>query len=205
MKDNPDIGEVMEKFVEERNIGADAWRRTGVLTFDGNTSVKEKVTYERLHQHLMSVYNSYGTTVQLCVARNCRRKSAQRYKGVPKIMSSRARKGFQLMFNPDSHWSGAPYRSLNLLQYTDGRSIVNINRDDASGYRLHTMTTHRLNLTPMVQGSDATTAYTDYVNRYKSILQTISYSFIKTETTADIRAGVVKATGVYPKNPTQHV
>ena len=208
LKDHPDVGEVMEKFVEERNIGADAWRRTGVFTFDGNTRVKEKVTYERLRQHLISVYKrnfSYGTVVQLCIARNRRRKSAQRYKGVAKITSRRARKGFQLKFNPDSHWSGALYRTLNVLQYTDGRSIVNINRDDASGFRLDTMTTHRLHRTPMVKGSDATTTYTDYVNRYKSILQTTSYNFTKTNTTAEVCAGVVKATGVYPKNPTQHM
>ena len=58
-KDHPDIGEVMEKFVEERNIGADAWRRTGVLTFDGNTSVKEKVTYNLLRQHLMCIQQTF--------------------------------------------------------------------------------------------------------------------------------------------------
>ena len=40
LKECPDIGEQMEKYVQERNIGADAWRRTGVLTFDGNTRVK---------------------------------------------------------------------------------------------------------------------------------------------------------------------
>ena len=57
----------------------------------------------------------------------------------------------------------------------------------------------------MVQGSDATTTYTDYVNRYKAVLQTMSYNFTKTETTAEICAGIVKATGVYPKNPTQHM
>ena len=116
----------MEKYVQERNIGADAWRRTGVLTFDGNTRVKTKVTYERLRQHLMSIYKrhfSYGSVVQLCIARNCRRRSAQRYKGVAKITSRRARKGFQLKFNPDSHWSAALYRILNVLEYTDGRSI----------------------------------------------------------------------------------
>lgn len=58
LKDHPDIGEVMEKFVNERNIGADALRRTGVLTFDGNTRVKGKVAYKRIQQHLMTVYNS---------------------------------------------------------------------------------------------------------------------------------------------------
>jgi len=61
-------------------------------------------------------------------------KSAQRYKGVAKITSRRARKGFQLRFNPDSHWSSAMYRTLNVLQYTDGLPIININRDDASGF-----------------------------------------------------------------------
>jgi hypothetical protein len=155
LKDHPDIGSVMEKFVEERNIGADAWRRTGVLTFDGNTNVKQKVTYERIRQHLMSYYNkhfSYGTVVQLCVARNMRRASANRYKGVAKITSRRARKGFQLKYNPDSHWSSAFYRGLNQLQYTDGQNIININRDDAAGFRLDTMCTHRLHKTPMVRG-----------------------------------------------------
>ena len=39
LKDHPDIGEVMEKFVNERKIGANAWRRTGVLAFDANTVV----------------------------------------------------------------------------------------------------------------------------------------------------------------------
>ena len=31
----------------DSNVGADAWRRTGVLTFDGNLRVSNKVTYER--------------------------------------------------------------------------------------------------------------------------------------------------------------
>ena len=35
LKDYPDIGEEIENLVQ--NIGADAWCRTGVLTFDGNT------------------------------------------------------------------------------------------------------------------------------------------------------------------------
>ena len=41
----PDIGKAIEDYVQECNVGADAWRRTGVLTFDGNTEVKSKVTY----------------------------------------------------------------------------------------------------------------------------------------------------------------
>lgn len=199
LKKFPNIGDVMEEFVEERNIGADSWRRTGVLTFDGNTRVKQKVTYERIRQHLVSVFKthfSYGTVVQLCVARNLRRKSAQRYRGVAKITSRRARKGFQLRFNPDVHWSSAMYRTLNVLQYSDGHDIININRDDAAGFRLDTMATHRLHRTPMVQGKEAKTTYTDYVNKYKSVLQTTSYHFTKTKTTGEICAGVVKPVGV---------
>ena len=49
-------------------MGADTWRRTGVLTFDGNCRVKEKVTYRKIQQHLQEVYDwkfSYGTIVQL--------------------------------------------------------------------------------------------------------------------------------------------
>ena len=40
----PDIGDKIETFVQQHNVGADAWRRTGVLTFDGNVKLKEKVT-----------------------------------------------------------------------------------------------------------------------------------------------------------------
>ena len=156
VKDFPEIGKTIEEFVQERNIGADHWRRTGVLTFDGNTSVQQKVTYQRIREHLEERYKrkfSYGTVIQLCVARNRRRRSAKRYKGVARVTSRRARKGFQLKFNPDAHWSSALYRGLNHFQYKDGARIINVNRDDASGFRLDTMTTHRLQRTPAVQGT----------------------------------------------------
>ena len=52
----PDIGKTIEDFVTDCNCGADAWRRTGVLTFDGNTRLQQKVTYERIRQHLLQVY-----------------------------------------------------------------------------------------------------------------------------------------------------
>ena len=61
---------------------------------------KNRLTYiRRKHQsckevyiqkHLESVYGrsfSYGTVVELCVARNCRRRSAKRYKGVAQVTS----------------------------------------------------------------------------------------------------------------------
>ena len=127
----PDIRKEIERYVEERSVGADAWRRTGVLTFDGNSSVKKKVTYSRIKEHLEEVYKrkfSYGTVVQLCVARNCRRQSAKHYKGVAKVTSRRARKGFQLRYNPDAHWSGALYRSLNFQRMED-TSIETMQQD----------------------------------------------------------------------------
>ena len=69
----PGIGQTIETFVEESNVGADHWRRTGVLTFDGNTRLDKKVTYERIRKHLERVYHrhfAYGTIVELCVPRN---------------------------------------------------------------------------------------------------------------------------------------
>ena len=66
------------------------WRRTGVLIFDGNTRVKKKAMYKRIKDHLEDRYGrifSYGTVVELCVVRNKRRKSSQRYKGVAKVTS----------------------------------------------------------------------------------------------------------------------
>ena len=78
----PDIGETIETFVQDHQVGADAWQRTGVLAFDGNAKLKEKVTYEKIHQHLQDKYHhrfSYGTIIQLCVPHNRRRSSAKRY------------------------------------------------------------------------------------------------------------------------------
>ena len=208
LKDYPNNGNKIESFVQDSSVGVDAWRRTGILNFNGNTRVKHKVTYELIRQHLIEVYKhnfSFGTVVQLCVARNRRRLSSKRYKGVAKVTSRCARKGFMLKYNPDAHWSSAFYCNLNFIQFTDGRHILNVNRDDASGFRLDTMITHRLHHTPMVQGSESTTTYTDYVNKYKSVLQTTSYNFSKTETTLEICARVVKPVGLFPKNPTQHL
>ena len=72
--------------------------------------------------------------VELCVARN-RRRSAHCCKGIAKITSRQARKGFQLRYNPDNHWSAALYQNLNFLEYTDGRNIVNVYCDDAVFFR----------------------------------------------------------------------
>ena len=128
-----------------------------MLTFDGNKPIKEKVTYERIRKHLQEVYEhkfSYGTVVQLCVARNKRHRSAIRYRGVAQVTSRRARKGFCLRYNPDSHWSAAFYRNLNYLQFMDGRAVLIINRDDAAGFRMDTLSTHRLHKTPVVRGKE---------------------------------------------------
>ena len=83
--------------------GADAWRRTGVITFNGNRKMQKKPTFKRVKEHLEEKFNikiSYGSVVQLCIARN-RRISASRYKGVANVLQKRARKGFTLKFNPD--------------------------------------------------------------------------------------------------------
>ena len=121
------------------------------------------------------------------------------------VTSRRARKGFNLRLNPDDHWSAAFYRGLNELQYVDGRDMVNMNRDDSTGFRLDTLKTCSQYTTPVVQGREVLTTRTDYVNKHPSILQTTSYNFSKTGTTREICVGVVKATPVHQKNPHQHI
>jgi hypothetical protein len=61
---------ITKEYVKDYNVGADCWRSTEVLTFDGNTKLKSIVTYESIRQHL-TVYIkhfSFGTVVQLCTA-----------------------------------------------------------------------------------------------------------------------------------------
>ena len=185
----PGIGKTIEVFVEESNVGADHWRRTGVLTFDGNTRLSKKVTYKRIRTHLEKVYNrrfAYGTVVQLCVPRNRHRRSSLRYKGLAKVTTRRARKGFNVRYNPDTHWSCAFYKGLNDMQLKDGRELTVLNRDDASGFRLDTLVTCKQYATPTVQGHDILTTRCDYVNKYLSVLQITSYNFPATGTTAEI-------------------
>ena len=61
-------------------------------------------------------------------------------------------KGFMLKFNPDTHRSNALYCSLNVLQLTSGENIMFVNRDDASRFRLDTLTTHHQYSNPVVKG-----------------------------------------------------
>lgn len=203
----PDIGTTIEEFVRKRGVGADAWRRTGVLTFDGNRKLGKKVTFRTIQAHLEAKYHrkiSYGNVVQLCIPRNKRRKSAARYKGLAKVTQRRARKGFTLKYNPDSHWSAALYRGLDYIQYKDGTHIMNVGRDDQAGFRLDTLSTNKQFGTLTLKDHVSTTTRTDYMNPYPSVLQTTSYNFPSTETTNEICGGVVKAKKLFNKNPAQH-
>lgn len=54
----PNIGKTIEDFVSANCVGVDQWRRTGVLTFDGNVKVGKKVTYQRIQQHFKRCTNA---------------------------------------------------------------------------------------------------------------------------------------------------
>ncbi len=203
----PDTGKAIEDFVQDCNVGTDAWHRTGILTFDGNIKVQKKATYDRIKQTLEKKYEqtfSYGTVVELCIARNKRKKSSKRYKGLAKVTSHRARKGFSLRYNPDAHWSGALYKGLSDIQFTDGRNIFNMISDDTSGFRLDTLSTNKQYHSSTVSGNEVLTTRTHYVNKYKSVLQTTSYNITAMKTTGKICARVVKAYAFFPKHPAQH-
>ena len=134
--------------------------------------------------------------VELCIPRNKCRRSSKRYKSLAKVTSRRA---FNLRFNPDTHWSASFYKALNQLQYVDGRNILNVNRDDATGFRLDTLTTCKQYTVPTIQGKNTLTTRTDYVNRHNSVLQTTSYNFTATGTTSEVCVGVVKAVPIHKK------
>lgn len=70
-----ECGKVVEKYVEDHSVGADSWRRTGVLTFDGNVRLKQKITFKRIQKHLEDRKFSFGSVVQLCVVQNKRHHS----------------------------------------------------------------------------------------------------------------------------------
>lgn len=204
----PNIGKDIEEFVRSNKVGAHAWRRTGVLTFDGNIKKGPKVTFQRIQKHLQEKYQtkiSYGTAVQLCTARNKHRISAKRYKGVAKITCRRSRKGFSVRMNPDGHWNNAVYRGLDKLQLKDGLDKVVLNRDDAAGFRLDTTYTHKQHKGVQLANEPDLTTRTDFLNSYPAQLQTSSYLFMETETTPKMCVGIVKPPVIYDKSPSQHM
>ena len=140
----------------------------------------------------------------MCLARNQRRRSAARYKAEANVIQRRAQKGFNLKYNPDQHWSAAFYAALDKLQYQDGQNIANLGRNDEAGFRLDTMTMHKLHSTLGIKGIRQLTTYTDYVKRYPSTLQTASYNFPRTQTTGKICCSVEKAAPLHKKNVAQH-
>lgn len=93
-------------------------------------------------------------------------------------------------------------RGLDYIQHTDGSEIINVNRDDASGFGLDTLTTHKQYPLPSLSESSILT--THYVTRYPSVLQTTLYHFTRTDTTSEICAVVVKVFPIHSKNPGQH-
>ena len=204
----PNIGKDIEEFVRSRKVGADAWRGSGVLTFDGNAKTGPRVTFKRIQKHLQQKYNTklgYGTVVQLCVVRNKHRLSAKRYKGVARITCRRSRKSFSVRMNPDAHWSNAVYKGLDELQLKDGRDKVVLNRDDAAGFRLDTTYTHKQHKAVQLINQPDLTTRTYFVNSYTALLQTTSYLFQETATTPKVCVGVVKPHIVYEKSPAQHM
>jgi hypothetical protein len=207
LREFPNIGKDIESFVQSRGVGAEAWRRTGVLTFDGNRKVKQKVTFARIKDFLEEKYGrefSYGTVVQMCVARNRRRRSSMYYKGVAQVTCRRARKGFEIKYNPDCHWSNAFYKGLDLIQYGDGRDKLLLNRDDLSAFRMDTMFTSDKAPTHIIKGKPSLTTKTDYQASYPNTLQTTSYNFTASSNTGEICIGVVKSPALHPKCPGQH-
>ena len=100
----------------------------------------------------------------MCIPRNKYRKSAAKHKGLAEVTQRRARKGFTLKYNPNSHWSAALYRGLDYIQYKDGTHIMNVGRDDQACFRLDTLSTNKQFGTLTLNDHVFTTTRTDYMS-----------------------------------------
>lgn len=175
----------------------------GVYIFWRSEETK-RVTFSKIQEKLKEHYGrhfSYGPVVQLCVSRHKRRLSSKRYKGVANVKYQRARKCFSIKYNPDYKWSWSLYKVLNQLQ-SDGKHIMPLNRDDQAGFRLDSTYTHK-NL-PTLSVKPSATTWTHFLNKYSAQLQVTSYNFSKTSTSDEVCIGIVKASGLHEKSPSQH-
>ena len=78
-----------------------------------------------------------------------------------------------------------------------------LNRDDQTGFRLDSTLTHK-NMSALNTTGPTLTTHTDFLNKHQTQLQTTCWNFTKTETTSEVCIGVVKASGVHQKSPSQH-
>ncbi|CAB3987212.1 Hypothetical predicted protein [Paramuricea clavata] len=109
----PTIVKDIGTFVHSSGVGAEAWRRTGVLTFDGNRKVKCKVTFARIKTHL---------------------EEKRRPSHVQEL---------EMVSRSNDHWSNALHKGLDVVQFKDGRDKVLLNRDDLSVFRLDTVASNK--------------------------------------------------------------
>ena len=79
-----------------------------------------------------------------------------------------------------------------------------LNRDDGAGFRLDSTFTHK-NAPSLNANGSTITKHTDFVTKHQSQLQTTCYNFTRTSTTTEMCAGVLKASMVHQKDPSQHV
>ena len=144
--------------------------------------------------------------MQLCIVRNKRRIPAKRYRGAAGITCRRARKGFDVKFNPDSHWSHAFYKGLDEIQLKDDSNKLTLNRDDQAGFRLDCTYTHKHHKAVCLEGKPELTSHSDYISKYRSYLQVTSCLFMEAENTGRVAVGIVKAPSVlHEKTATQHL
>ncbi len=117
------------------------------------------------------------------------------------VKYQRARKCFTVKYNPDYKWSRSLYKLFDQLQI-DGRHILLLNQDDQAGFHLDSTYTHKsiptLSLKPTV------TTRTDFTNKYSAQLQVTSYNFSKTMNSDEVCFGIVKASALHEKCPSQH-
>lgn len=170
-----------------------------MYTFSRDTKKEKGITFKDLTEKLSAHYGekiSYGTVVHLCVPRNKRRLSSKRYKGVANVKYQKPRKGL--------------ISSLILIQSevvrctsawaNSKRHILLLNRDNQAGFRLDSTYTHK-SMPSINVDSPTLTTHTYFLNKHKAQLQTTSYNF---STTSEVCCGVVKASVVHEKNPSQH-
>ena len=93
-------GKNIEEFAGEIRIGADSWRRIGILTFSGDVKRNPKLTYKRIQTHFEKKYEvqfGYGTIIQLVVSRS------KAIFGAIKTVCERARKVLEATDERPSH------------------------------------------------------------------------------------------------------
>ena len=202
----PDIGDKIEAICTDLNVGADASRRDGAITFNVGEPRRKGCGFRRILIELKQRHGiqvSEGALHELRVSRNRRLRMSTRQKGIVNIRLRRSVKRIT-QDSLNDHCQNAVYRTAHYVRDNcEFDSTLWLERDDHAKLRANAATSAA---TVTASGEGVSTHQHDFMDAAThSNFYATSYLFPKLVDGGSERfVATVKADRLAPSTPTQH-